>query len=128
MYTFVTIANSQRMPTKKNSGKATNILKCYFSKQIYNLAHQTKYLHIENFSSHKQYLFNLVLPTNVKKTHTDKSILQTFLLCLKTNVSLTFKSNSCKKVFPKCVYHWYNLLRLMFFIPCDNWKMMLFFI
>ena len=29
---------------------------------------------------------------------------------------------SCKKVFPKCVYHWYNFLRWMFFNPCDNCK------
>ena len=32
------------------------------------------------------------------------------------------KSSSCKKVFPKCVYHWYNLLRWMVFIPFDNWR------
>ena len=74
------------------------------------------------FSCHKQYLFDLLLPRNTKKTHTDQSILQTFLLCLNKNVWQTFKSSSCKKVFPKCVYHWYNLLRWMFFVPCDNWK------
>ena len=27
------------------------------------------------------------------------------LLCLKRNFSQTFKSSSCKKVFPKCAYH-----------------------
>ena len=43
-------------------------------------------------------------------------------LCLKRNVSQTFKSSSCKKVFPKCAYYRYNLLRWMLFIPCDNWK------
>ena len=32
-------------------------------------------------------------------------------------VSQISKSSSCKKVFPKCVYHWYNLLLLMLFIP-----------
>ena len=26
----------------------TNILNCYFSKQVYHLAHQTKYLYVEN--------------------------------------------------------------------------------
>ena len=30
----------------KISGNTTNILNCYFSKQIYTLAHQTKYLHM----------------------------------------------------------------------------------
>ena len=42
------------------------------------------------------------------------------LLSLKRNVSQTFKSSSCKKAFPKCVYHGYNLLRKMLFIPCDT--------
>ena len=44
------------------------------------------------------------------------------LFSLKRSVSLTFKSSSCKKAFPKCVYHWYNLLRWMLLIPCDNCK------
>ena len=48
------------------------------------------------------------------------------LLCLKRNVSQIFKSSSSKKVFFKCVYHWYNLLRRLCFIPCDNWKTLLF--
>ena len=74
------------------------------------------------FSSHKHYLFGLLFSRNAKKTHTDQSILLTFLLCLKKNVSLTLKSSGCKKVFRKCVYHGYNLLRWMFLIPCDNWK------
>ena len=34
---------------------------------------------------------------------------------LKRSVTQTFKSSSCKKVFPKCVYHWYNLLRCFSF-------------
>ena len=25
------------------------------------------------------------------------------------------------KVFPKCVYHWHNLLRWLFFVLCENW-------
>ena len=35
---------------------------------------------------------------NAKTNYTDQSILQTYLLCLKRNVSQTFKS--CKKSFP----------------------------
>ena len=94
---------------------------------IYTLVHQTKYLHRKTkFSFHKQYLFDLLLPRNVNETHTEQSILQTFLLCLERNVSQTFKISSCKKVFPKCVYHWYKLLWWMFFIPCDNWKTLFF--
>ena len=74
-----------------------------------------------------QYLFDLVFSRNAKKAHTDQSVLQTFLLCVKRSVSLTFRSNSCKKVFLKCVYHLYNLLRRMFFILCDNWKTLFFY-
>ena len=79
-----------------------------------------------NFFRHKQYLFGLLFSRNTKKAHTGQSILQTLLLCLKRNVSQTFKSSSCKKVFLKYVYHWSNLLRRMFFIPCDNWKALFF--
>ena len=49
-----------------------------------------------------------------------------FTLSEKKNVSQTFESSSCQKVFPKCVYHWYNLLWWMFFIPCDIWKTLFF--
>ena len=55
-----------------------------------------------------------------------QSIPLTFLLCLKRSVSQTLKISSCKKVFPKCVYHGYNLLRWMFFVTCDNWKTFFF--
>ena len=84
------------------------------------MAHQTRWK--TKFSSHKQYLFGLLFSRNVKKAHIDQNTLQTFLLCLKRNVSQTFKSSSCKKVFFKCIYHSYNLPRQMFFIPCDNSK------
>ena len=67
------------------------------------MAHQTKYLHMEKFSygkfsSHKHYLFGLPFSRNAKKTHTDKSILLTFILCLKRNVSETVAV--AKKSFP----------------------------
>ena len=71
------------------------------------------YIWQTKFSSHKQYLFGLLFRRNVKKTLADQSVSQTFLLYL-------------KKTFPKCVYHWYNLLRWMFFIPCNNWKTLFF--
>ena len=78
------------------------------------------------FSSHRQYPFDLVFWRNAKKSHTDQSILQTFLLCVERNNSQTFKSNSFKKVFLKCIYHSYNLLQQMFFIACDNSKTLFF--
>ena len=78
------------------------------------------------FSSHKQYLLDLLFSRNAKKSCADQNTLQTFLLCLKKNASQTPKSSSCKKVFPECVYHWYNLLWCIFSTLCDNWKALLF--
>ena len=75
------------------------------------------------FTSYKQYFFGLLFSRNAKKTDADQSINNELsLFSLKGSVSQTFKSSSCKKVFPKWVYHWYNLLRWKFFIPCDNCK------
>ena len=42
------------------------------------------------------------------------------------NDSQTFKSSSCKKSFLQCVCYKCNLLRRMFFVPCDNWKTLFF--
>ena len=64
---------------------------------------------------------------NAKKTGANQSILQSFLLYLKRSVSQNFKPRNCKEVFPKRVYYWCNLLRWMFFIPCDNWKQYIFY-
>ena len=49
--------------------------------------------HIYNtkFTSYKQNLFGLIFWRNAKKNHTDQSILQAFLLCLKRHVSQNFK-------------------------------------
>ena len=67
------------------------------------------------------YVFGLLFSINVKKTDPDQSILQALLFCPKRSVSQSFKSSSCKKVFPRCP-NWYNFLRWMFFIVCDNCK------
>ena len=80
------------------------------------------YIWKTDFTSHKQYLLGLSFSRNAKKTQTGQAIPQAFLVCLKRNVSQTFKSSSCKKIVSKCLYHWYNLLRWTFFIPSDNWK------
>ena len=58
-----------------------------------------------NSSSHKQYLFGLLFSRNARKPPTDQSILQNLFLCLKRNVSQTFKSSNCKKVFLGSVYY-----------------------
>ena len=43
-------------------------------------------------------------------------------LSLKINDSQTFKCSSNKKPFLQCVCYWYDFLRWMFFILCDNCK------
>ena len=52
--------------------------------------------------------------------------ISSFLICPNLNDSETFKSSSCKNGFLQCVCYRCNLLRWMFFVPCDNWKMLLF--
>ena len=52
--------------------------------------------------------------------------MQYFLLCLKRKASQTFESCSCKKLSTKCLCCWYSLPLWMFFIPCDNWKVLFF--
>ena len=115
------------MSAIKIGGNTTNILNCYFQNK-FTLWHIWLNIFIwkTKFTSNKQCFSGHLFSRNAKKTHTDQSILQAFLLCLKINVSRTFKSSSCKKLFPKLVYHWYNLLRWIFFIPCDNCKQYFF--
>ena len=111
------------MSAIKIGGNTTNILNCYFQNK-FTLWHIRLNIYIwkTKFTSNKQCFSGHLFSRNAKKTRTDQSILQAFLLCLKINVSRTFKSSSSKKLFPKLVYHWYNLLRWIFFIPCDNCK------
>ena len=63
------------------------------------------YIWKSKFTSHKQYLFGLVFSGNAKKTHTEQSILQFSLLCLKRSDSQSFKSSNCKENFsPVCIF------------------------
>ena len=109
------------MSATKTGINTTNILNCYFSKKI-TLWHYRLNIYIckTKFPFHKQYLFVLLFSRNAKNIHKDQSIPQVFLLCPKRNVSQTFKSSRRKKVFLKCVYHWFNLLQWMFLIPCKT--------
>ena len=108
------------MSATKIGRNTTSILNCYFI----TLWHIRLNIHIwkTKFTFYKQYFLGLPFSRNVKKSNTDQSLQQAFSFCLKRSVSLTFKNASYKKVFPKCVYDWYNLLCWMFFILCDNWK------
>ena len=112
----------------KNRRKHNQDSKLIFFQNKFTLWHVRLNIYIwkTKFSSDKHYLFGLLFSRNAKKTHTDQSILPTFILCLKRNVWQTLKGSSCKEVFPKCVYHGYNLIRWIFFIPCGNWKTFFF--
>ena len=92
----------------------------YFPKNLHfgtseQMEHMETYGTYGNTSEHvgkqiyfrlREYLFGLLFSRKEKKTHKDQNILQAFLLSLKRNISQTFKSDSCKKVLPKYVYHW----------------------
>ena len=57
------------------------------------------------FFSHKQHLVGLRFSRNAKKTPKDKGILETFLLCLKSNVSKILKNSRFKKSSLPSVYN-----------------------
>ena len=83
-------------------------------------------LKIGKFTSLKQYFFGLFSSRNAKKTYRDEGRLEAFLLYLENiDVSQFFQRRVAKKSF-RSLYLWYNLLRWMFFIPCDNWKTLFF--
>lgn len=41
--------NRKNVSATKIVKNAINMLKCYFSKEIYSLEHQTNYIHVENY-------------------------------------------------------------------------------
>ena len=41
--------NRKNVSATKIVKNTINILKCYFSEEIYSLEHQTKYIHVENY-------------------------------------------------------------------------------
>ena len=104
-------------PQKIGENLTIIFLNCYFSKQIYPLAHQTK------FTSHKQYyLCDLLFYRNAKRTRADQRILHFFVLSPKRSDWQTLKCKSSNKPFPQLACYWYGLLRWMFLILCDNWN------
>ena len=58
---------------------------------------------------HKQYLFSRL-----------------FYFVWKRNEPKILKTSRCKNLSLQCVYFCYDLLWWIFFIPCDNWKTVLF--
>ena len=78
------------------------------------------------FTSHKQYLLGLLFSTKVKEDSYRPKYTSGFLICPNLNDSQTFKSSSCENFFLQCVCYRCNLLRWMFFVPCDNWKTLFF--
>ena len=86
----------------ENVGRnTTNILNCYFQNK-FTLWHIRLNIYIwkTKFTSNKQYFSGPLFSRNAKKTHTYQSILQAFLLCLKIDVSRTFKVEAAKSSFP----------------------------
>ena len=77
----------------------------------YNVIHYARYFQV----------FYWVLTLSVSLCSTLRYT-QVFSLRLKRNNSQTFRSRSCEKHFLQCACYRQNLLRVMFFIPFDNWK------
>ena len=71
------------------------------------------------------YIWSSLLWKTKEDSHRPKHTI-VFLLCLKRNDSQASNSNNCKKLFLQCASYWYNLLGVMFFIPCGNSKTLVF--
>ena len=108
----------------KNRRKLNQHSQLLFLKINLHLDSQTKYLHFLPITS--IYL--------VSSSVEMQRLVQTkvyYKLCYsvwkETSHKLLKVAAACKNVFPKCIYHWYNLLRwMLFFIACDNWKTLFF--
>ena len=90
------------LSTTKIGGNTTNILNCYFQNKftLWPISLNI-YIWKTKFTSNKQYFSGLLFSRNAKKAHADQTILQTFLLCLKINVSQT-----CKKIHKEYLGTW----------------------
>ena len=97
--------------------------KLLFNKIIYTSANQTKCLHLRKlvFLFINNCLFGRLCSRNVKKTYRPKYT-KMFLLFLKRKETNIQKSGRCKQLSLQCVCYWCNLLRWMFFTPCNNWN------
>ena len=93
---------------------------CQIFKSIYSEEH------LPTAASHKQYQFGFLFSIKVKEDSYRPNYILSFLICPNLNDSQTFKSSSCKIFFLQCVCYRCNLLRWMFFVPCDNWKTLFF--
>ena len=71
-------------------------------------------------------MFGLFFSIKVKEGSYRPKYTSSFLICPNLNDSQTFKSSSCKNGFLQCVCYRCNLLRWMFFVPCDSWKTLFF--
>ena len=75
----------------------------------------------------RQYLFGLFFSIKVKEGSCRPKYTSSLLIWPNLNDSETFRSSSsCKNGYLQCVCYRCNLLRWMFFIPCDSWKMLFF--
>ena len=75
----------------------------------------------------RQYLFGLFFSIKVKEGSCRPKYTSSLLIWPNLNDSETFRSSSsCKNGYLQCVCYRCNLLRWMFFIPCDSWKTLFF--
>ena len=71
-------------------------------------------------------IYFVFLPLEMQKRLKQTKVCHALSYFVWRNDPQAFKSGSWKQSFLQCVCYWYNLLRWMFFILCDNWKTLLF--
>ena len=88
------------------------------------MAHQTNYLHVEKLIYFSQTVFNWSsLLWKSREDYYRPKLFTSFFTLSETNRHTNCqKYGSCKKPFLQCLCYWHNLLRLILFFPCGNWK------
>ena len=93
---------------------------------IYTLAHQTIYIKKNKFNLHEQYSFVLIFSGNPRKSHTDRGYYK-FFYCQKKKLQNQPSKLATAKNFFSIVYVIVtSCINKCSFIPCDNWKPLLF--
>ena len=112
----------------KMGGNTANILNCYFwAKFTFWPIKLSTYMLEMKYTSDKQYLFGLHFYMKVTEDSYRATYTWSFLICPIRTTHKPSKVAAAKKFFLEwCICWRCNLLRWMCFVPCGNWKTLLF--
>ena len=70
-------------------------------------------------------IYLVFLPLEMQERLKQTKVYHTFFTLSEKKRPTNLQKWQHKNPFFQCVCHWYDLLRWMFFIPCNNWKTLL---